>query len=80
MPDAETVVVFMNVTPGGTGAAGSPAKFAQYRQQTDVVQDVSAFNTGVVNFTGGSFQGLDAPGVQRSSDGKRRLLAPDWEE
>ena len=25
-------------------------------------------------------EGLDAPGVQRSSDGKRRLLAPDWEE
>src|SRR5687768_1708419 len=55
VPDAETVVVFMNVTPGGTGAAASPAKFAHYRQQTDVVQDVSAFKTGVVNFTGGSF-------------------------
>lgn len=25
-------------------------------------------------------EGLDAPGVQRSTDGKRRLLAPDWEQ
>jgi 2,4-dienoyl-CoA reductase-like NADH-dependent reductase (Old Yellow Enzyme family) len=25
-------------------------------------------------------EGLDASGVQMSSDGKRRLLAPDWQE
>ena len=55
IPDAERVVVFMNVSPGGRGPAASPAKFAHYRQQTDVVQDVSAFNTGVMNFTGGGF-------------------------
>ena len=45
----------MNVSPRGSGPAASPAKFAHYRQQTDVVQDVSAFNTGVMNYTGGSF-------------------------
>ena len=55
IPDAERVMVFMNVSPNGTGPAASPAKFAHYRQQTDVVQDVSAFNTGVMNFTGGGF-------------------------
>ncbi|MDQ3486945.1 MAG: ABC transporter permease [Acidobacteriota bacterium] len=55
IPDADRVVVFMNVSPNGTGPAASPAKFAHYRRQTDVVQDVSAFNTGVVNFTGGGF-------------------------
>ena len=53
--DPDRVVVFMNVTPGGSGAAASPAKFLHYRQQTDVVQDVSAFNTGVMNFTGAGF-------------------------
>ena len=55
IPDAERVVVFMNISPNGSGPAASPAKFAHYRQQTDVVQDVSAFNTGVMNFTGGGF-------------------------
>ena len=55
IPDADRVVVFMNVSPRGRGAAASPAKFAHYRQQDQVVQDVSAFNTGVMNFTGGGF-------------------------
>src|SRR5215210_7739915 len=53
--DPDRVVVFMNVSPRGRGAAGSPAKFMHYRQQDQVVQDVAAFNTGVMNFTGGSF-------------------------
>ncbi len=55
VPDPERVVVFMNVSPRGSGPAASPAKFAHYRQQTGIVQDVSAFNTGVVNYTGGTF-------------------------
>ena len=55
VPDPDRVIVFMNVSPRGSGPAASPAKFAHYRQQTDVVQDVSAFNTGVMNYTGGSF-------------------------
>jgi predicted permease len=55
LPDPDRVVVFMNVTPGGSGPAASPAKFAHYLQQSDVVEDVSAFNTGVVNYTGGTF-------------------------
>src|SRR3954466_11969079 len=55
VPDPDRVVVFMNVTPRGSGPAASPAKFAHYRQQTDIVQDVSAFNTGVMNYTGGNF-------------------------
>ena len=55
MPDADRVVVFMNVSPRGAGAAASPAKFAHYRQQDQVVQDVSAFNSGVMNYTGAGF-------------------------
>ena len=55
IPDAERVVVFMNVSPNGAGPAASPAKFNHYRAQTEVVQDVSAFTTGVMNFTGAGF-------------------------
>jgi putative ABC transport system permease protein len=55
VPDPDRVVVFMNVSPRGSGPAASPAKFAHYRQQTEIVQDVSAFNTGVMNYTGGTF-------------------------
>jgi predicted permease len=54
-PDPDRLVVFMNTSPQGAGPAASPAKFQHYRQQTSVVQDVSAYRTGVVNFTGGSF-------------------------
>jgi predicted permease len=55
VPEPDRVVVFMNVTPRGSGPAASPAKFAHYQQQTDVVENVSAFNTGVMNYTGGTF-------------------------
>jgi putative ABC transport system permease protein len=55
LPDADRVVVFMNISPRGSGPAASPAKFLHYRQQNQVVQDVSAFNTGVMNFTGSGF-------------------------
>jgi putative ABC transport system permease protein len=55
IPDADRVVVFLNVSPRGRGGGASPAKFMHYRQQDQVVQDVSAFNTGVMNYTGGSF-------------------------
>jgi putative ABC transport system permease protein len=54
MPEPDRLVVFMTVVPDGAGQAASPAKFQHFRRQTDVVQDVAAFNTGVVNYTGGS--------------------------
>jgi putative ABC transport system permease protein len=53
-PDSDRIVVFMNTSPQGQGSAASPAKFQHYRAQTAVVQDVSAFATGVVNYTGGT--------------------------
>ena len=55
VPDADRVVVFMNVSPRGSGPAASPAKFMHYRSQTDVVEQVSAFTTGAMNYTGGEF-------------------------
>ena len=54
-PDADRLVMFMNTSPQGSGPAASPAKFQHYRQQDSVVQDVSAFRTGIVNYTGGTF-------------------------
>jgi hypothetical protein len=37
------------LTALATGPACSPAKFQHYRERNSVVQDVSAFRTGVVN-------------------------------
>lgn len=54
-PDPDRVVFFMNTSPQGSGPAASPVKFMHYRQQGAVVQDVSAFNSGIVNYTSGSF-------------------------
>jgi putative ABC transport system permease protein len=54
-PDADRIVVFMNTSPQGSGGGASPAKFMHWRSLTDVVQDVSAYRTGVVNYTGGTF-------------------------
>ena len=54
-PDPDRVVAFMNVGPQGSGPGGSPARFMHWRAQSAVVQDVTAFNTGLVNYTGGTF-------------------------
>ena len=53
--EPDRLVVFMNTSPQGSGPAASPAKFQHYRQQSAVVEEVSVYTTGVVNFTGGSF-------------------------
>lgn len=52
-PESERIVMFMNTSPQGQGGGASPAKFFHWRAQSDVVVDVSAFRTGVVNWTGG---------------------------
>src|SRR5262252_9084096 len=52
-PDPDRFVYLMNTSPQGSGPGASPAKFAHWRQQTSVLQDVSAFRMGVVNYTGG---------------------------
>jgi putative ABC transport system permease protein len=52
-PDPDRFVYLMNTSPQGGGPGASPAKFAHWRQQTSVLQDVSAFRIGVVNYTGG---------------------------
>ncbi len=54
-PDPDRLVLFMNTSPQGSGPGASPAKFQHWREQSSVVQDVSAFRTGVVNLTGSEF-------------------------
>ncbi len=53
-PDADRIVMFMSTSPQGSGPGASPAKFQHFRQQADVLADISAFRTGVVNYTGGA--------------------------
>ena len=52
-PDPDRVVSFMNTSPQGSGPAASPAKFMHWRRQSDVVQDVSAYRSTIVTYTGG---------------------------
>ena len=51
-PDPDRLVLFLNTSPQGSGPGASPTKFEHWREQTSVVQDVAAFRTGVLNFTG----------------------------
>ncbi len=53
-PDPDRLVVLMTTFPEGAGGGASPAKFQHFREQSAVVQDVAAYRTGVVNYTGGS--------------------------
>jgi predicted permease len=52
-PDPDRIEVFMNTSPNGSGPAASPAKFAHWRQQNDVVTDAAAIRGGTENYTGG---------------------------
>jgi putative ABC transport system permease protein len=52
-PHPDRLIMFMNTSPQGAGPGASPAKFQHWRQQTAVVEDVTAFRTNIVNYTGG---------------------------
>ena len=54
-PDPDRLVVFLNTSPQGSGPGASPAKFQHWRSLDSVVQEVSVFRTGIVNYTGGTF-------------------------
>jgi hypothetical protein len=73
--DPDRIVMFLTTSPQGAGAGASPAKFQHFRAQTAVVQDVAAFRTGIVNYTGGSFPEQLRSG-QVSADFFRLLGAP----
>jgi predicted permease len=52
-PSASRIVILETKTPQGSFQGASPAKFAHWSQQTDVLEDVSAFAGGILNWTGG---------------------------
>src|SRR5262245_20620877 len=53
-PDAERLVFFETASAQGAGPGASPAKFAHWSKQTEVIQDPAAFNTGIMNLTDGA--------------------------
>ena len=53
-PDPDRLVMLRVTSPRGVNGGGSPLKCIS-REQSQVLRDVAAFNTGVVNFTGGAF-------------------------
>ncbi len=54
-PDAGRIVMFRHASPQGNNSSASPTDFHTYQQQTDVVQDVAAYDFGGpgYNLTGG---------------------------
>ncbi len=52
-PDPDRIVWFEVSSPQGQNQGGSPAKFDFWRQQTGVVEQVTAFRSGLLNYTGG---------------------------
>src|SRR4029453_11915894 len=50
--EPDRLVVFQQTSPEGAFSAGSPAKFQFWREQTSVVQHVSAYRSNIVNLTG----------------------------
>ena len=54
-PEVERLVVFQTTGPEGPFNAGSPAKFQHWREQSTIVEAVSAYTSNVVNLTDGGF-------------------------
>jgi len=54
-PDADRIVLLMNSSPQGVSSAASVPKFNVWRAQTQVLEDVAAYDTGGpgINITGG---------------------------
>ena len=52
-PDPDRLVMFLSVSPNGSGQGASVPKFNVWREQTSVVQDAAAYNPGFMNMTGG---------------------------
>jgi putative ABC transport system permease protein len=51
--DPNRLVLFLNTSPQGSGPGASPTKFNNWRRQTEVFQDVSAYRFSVANLTEG---------------------------
>jgi len=51
-PHPDRLLMIMSTSPTGSEPLGSSAKFAHWSRQTSVIEDVAAFRSGVVNYTG----------------------------
>jgi len=74
-PDPDSLVLLMNVSPQGQGSNASPAKFMHWRQQTDVLENVAAFRSGTLNYTGGDVP--EQVRIQQVSEALFRALGRD---
>src|SRR5215470_3378958 len=74
-PDPDRLVFFENSSPQGNNPAASPAKFAHWRKQTDVIQDPAAFTTSVMNLTDGEVP-AQVKSARISADGFKLFSAP----
>ena len=76
-PDPDRIVQFLLTSPQGKGAGASVPKFAMWREQTGVFQDVSAYNFGGpgLNITGGAFP-EQVKGIHVTADYFRLFGAP----
>src|ERR1044071_3251085 len=50
-PDPDRLIMFATTGPQGESPGASPAKFVHWRNQTNIVQDVTAFRFSVLNET-----------------------------
>jgi putative ABC transport system permease protein len=73
-PDHERLMLMLNTSPQGTGPGASPTKFNNWRRQTSVLQDVSAYRFSAVNLTEGDPEQVDSAHV--SADFFRLFGAP----
>jgi len=78
--DPDRFVMLMNtfVTQSGqsrSGPGASPAKFEHWKAQTSVLQDVSAYRSAVMNYTGGD-AAEQVRSMQMSADGFRSWSLP----
>lgn len=75
VPDPDRFVMLMNTFVSQKGQsdsspAASPAKFQHWRSQSAVIQDVTAFRNGVMNYTAGE-TAEQVRSMQMSADGFR---------
>jgi putative ABC transport system permease protein len=76
-PAADRIVLFLLTSPAGPSYGGSATKFNVWRRQTNVFQDVSAYeyNGAQLNLTGGAYP-EQIHGIRVSADYFRLFGAP----
>ncbi len=76
-PDPDRIVLFLLTSPEGSGPGASVPKFAMWREQSNVFQDVAAYDFGGpgLNLTGGAYP-EQVKGIHVTADYFRLFGAP----